>query len=169
MPPERRAVTSAERGPVREIAWRELFPWLSLVGTVRLAMQFRILATSALAVFLTLAGWWLLAKIFSNGLDDSWRAAYQSCPWESNPSVERGAIPLPTPPGDISAPPLLGQFPRQPFLDGWWQLSAPARQIFLQGLDVTKFVFLLLCTLWAAAVWAFFGGAITRFAAMQLA
>ncbi len=41
--------------------------------------------------------------------------------------------------------------------------------VFRTGLSVSSLAFVVFCGLWAVAVWAFFGGAITRIAAVQLA
>lgn len=172
MPEEHRTATTTQRGPVREIAWRELFPWLSIAGTVRMGLQVRVLVPAAAAVLLTVFGWWLLGKVFAAGIGEPWREAYSTCPWEANASGTSVRFVPPVVPehrGILVSDPHLGLFPAQPFLDAWLQLSAPFRQIFRNDLSLSKFTFLLLCGLWAAAVWGLFGGIVTRLAAMQLA
>ncbi|MFH1265026.1 MAG: hypothetical protein ABIK89_04820 [Planctomycetota bacterium] len=62
--------------------------------------------------------------------------------------------------------PVLGT---EPFLGTWEQFSLPFVEMFRSDVTVTRLVFLLLCGLWALAIWAFFGGAITRVAAVELA
>lgn len=56
-----------------------------------------------------------------------------------------------------------------PIAGGWSILSRPFIGLFHRGASITAFSFLLLCALWTAAVWALFGGAITRLAAVRLA
>jgi hypothetical protein len=70
-----------------------------------------------------------------------------------------------------------------PFLGTWGQLSRPLREVFgfpiftgngatLQageGSPIANLACFLLCGLWGLVVWAFFGGAITRSAAVELA
>ena len=51
----------------------------------------------------------------------------------------------------------------------WSQLSRPFRKIFGAKVTLAGLAYLLLCGLWALAVWAFFGGAITRLVAVRLA
>lgn len=48
-------------------------------------------------------------------------------------------------------------------------LSAPWVGLFDPAASLEEFVFLLLCAVWELVVWAFFGAAITRFAAVGLA
>src|SRR5215469_12874552 len=75
-------------GPVREIAWREVFPWLLLVRSFRVSIQVGQLLLAASGVLLTIGGWWLLANIF-NGTGErplkEWLTGpfYQSCPWRA--------------------------------------------------------------------------------------
>jgi hypothetical protein len=167
---------SNDHATLRHIAWREVFPWLHLVRAVGLAMRVRLLCLATLAVFLTIAGWAGVAYLFS-GSDDpavvQWREAYGSCPWKAVPQndpIPRNALASPLVfPNDTFSPPTLGQFPQSPYYDAWWQLSAPFRQLFSQDLTYVSLAFVVLCGLWVTIVGAFFGGAITRIATMQIA
>lgn len=52
----------------------------------------------------------------------------------------------------------------------WWvEFNWPMADLWRLGVPLSTWVFLLLGTLWTVAVWAFFGGAVTRLAAVQLA
>ena len=74
--------------------------------------------------------------------------------------------PPPFPPGPLLRP----EWPRaNPIIGTWFILSRPFLQLFDRGFSVTAFTVALLCGLWSAAVWALFGGAITRLAAVRLA
>lgn len=163
-----------ERGVVREIAWRECFPWLRLFDTLRFALKVRMLLPAAAGVLLTVFGWWLIGWVFSGTSDShltAWIESYGTCPWKAG---EMGGS-MPTPPtlapGGPFEPAAIGRFPASgtsPFTAAWWTLSAPARQLFDPELTFTGLAFLLLCLLWGLAVWALVGGVLTRMAAMQL-
>ena len=50
---------------LRSVAWTEIFPWLNIFKTFRLAIGFRSLVMSALAALLTVIGWWIFGHVFS--------------------------------------------------------------------------------------------------------
>ncbi|HWB13665.1 MAG TPA: hypothetical protein VG826_30850 [Pirellulales bacterium] len=187
-------------GPLREVAWQDIFPWLLLVRTFRISIQVWQLLLGASGVFLTIVGWWLLAWVFHGTAEQPLKewlgpSYYQSCPWKERegawPWQSAGAVPMSAVPADAlpvgepsqlagqqeagagyfpvwrSGPPQLGRYPSDPFLSVWAQLRAPFRQLFDERIGITGLAFLLCSCLWAAAVWALFGGAITRRAALQ--
>lgn len=168
---------SSQRTVVREIAWLEIFPWLLLVRAVGIAMRVRLLVLASLAVLLTIGGWGLLAWAFSGAdheppLMDA-EIFYESSPWQKyllppHPDPLRGLRPLALK-EEVFSPPQMGRFPDSPLHAGWWELSAPFRQLFDWQITFTGLAFLLLAGIWVTAVWAFFGSAITRMAAMQVA
>ena len=49
---------------VREVAWSELFPWLMLLRSVRIALMARVLVLGAAGLIATVIGWWLLRRHF---------------------------------------------------------------------------------------------------------
>ncbi|HUY93436.1 MAG TPA: hypothetical protein VMV10_32215, partial [Pirellulales bacterium] len=160
------------RGSVREIVWQEVFPWLLLLRSFRVALGWQLALGSA-GVLVTIFGWWALAKAFG-GTEETpladWIGAYQSCPWaDRNPVLGPPNIGAAVPEAWEQGPPRLGRFPTNPFIGPWRQLRAPFMSMFHEGLTFTGLAFLLLVCLWAAAVWALFGGAITRRAALALA
>ena len=53
-----------ERDTVRRIAWRELFPWLLILRSFRLAISPPVLLLAALGTLLTPLGWGLAAELF---------------------------------------------------------------------------------------------------------
>ena len=78
---------SEDRGAVREVVWRELFPSLCLLRVPRLAASFRALALAALALVGMVAGWRMIGGVFSNSTDpvlQAWIAADQPWPWEGS-------------------------------------------------------------------------------------
>lgn len=161
---------------VRSVAWSELFPWLSLFRTFRLAIGFRVLLLSAAGVISMVVGWWFLATIFS-GTDDpelqEWTKACKECVWVD----PRGMEPASRPWSDVVQPGASGAARtlwsgHDPFFFSWGRLSEPFVNIF--GLLHTQspwtgLLLFTLCGLWALVVWAFFGGAITRIVALRLA
>lgn len=81
------------QGPLRAIAWREVFPWLLLVEVFRLAKSLKMLLLGSLGVLLTASGWWVLAWLFSGAsaeeIPAEWLRAYRSCPWSELSSARR--------------------------------------------------------------------------------
>lgn len=169
-------------GTLRAVAWTEICPWLKLFRCFRLAIRFRLLLLSAIAILLTFSGWSVLGIVFS-GSGDTYIAEqiepYQGCPWQALTSLvpdrpqlpreSRGAASaVPASPSILARAraPALGT---EPFLGTWEQFSRPFFEMFRSDVTLTRLVFLLLCGLWALAIWAFFGGAITRVAAVELA
>src|SRR3954468_10869034 len=51
-------------GAIRAIAWRELFPWLILFRTFRIAISPTLLAVATVAVLVTSLGWRLSGVVF---------------------------------------------------------------------------------------------------------
>jgi hypothetical protein len=69
---------------VRTIAWREVFPWLSLFRVFRVAIAARTLLLAAAGVLITATGWNLIGGIF--GTDSpatAWLEPFVRCPWEA--------------------------------------------------------------------------------------
>ncbi|NUQ63125.1 MAG: hypothetical protein HUU20_11665 [Pirellulales bacterium] len=174
-------------GTLRSVAWLELFPWLGIFRCFRLAIGFRMLLLGAAGMLLTVSGWALLGFLFSGSPEVAQQVEpYDGCPWLALTSL------VPERPLGPSLPPHLPEAgesselvaPSQSYLlrepgPVWWlaepiygtweQLGRPARDLFDARVSWTRLVFLLLAVLWAIAVWAWFGGAITRVAAVRLA
>jgi len=164
-----------DNGTLRSVAWSEICPWLGIVRAFRLAISVRVLTLAAAGIFLTLCGWAVLGNVF---LEDSetpeWISAGSVSPW----TAVDGAVPnrfaapdVPNPTkhdGFALAPTAWKAY--DPFFGSWAHLSRPLWDVFLcPDLGVRRLACLLLCGLWSLAVWAFFGGAITRIAAVGLA
>lgn len=154
-----------DRSTLRAVAWHELFPWLALLRAFRLAIGFRVLALSALAILLTVSGWSLLAKIFSE--DTLPEFSRFSCPWTGlcsmvpdQPTV-LGMLPVDRP--GVPEPKM------EPMSFAWYSLSVPALRSFEVETKLPRLAGLVLCGLWGLAVWALFGAAITRILAVQVA
>ncbi|MGA2253970.1 MAG: hypothetical protein ABSG53_04855 [Thermoguttaceae bacterium] len=160
---------------LRAIQWSAILPWLSIVKSFRLAVTLRLMTFGAVAVLLTLLGWWTLAEIFSHGgdLNSSWSSAFgNQSAWQV---IDR------TVPSRPFARDIL------PYASGldihdwgpirtWAVLSQPVWLLLSiqpatagESLTFRDFLSLLLSSVWSLAVWAYFGAAISRVAAVQLA
>jgi hypothetical protein len=148
---------------VRKVAWAELFPWLALVRTFRVAISLRVLVLGALGLLLTLFGWALLGKVFSG---NEQAAGYSKQILVESPWTKTGGWT----PSQFSVKTAV-EAPTDPVLGVWLHLGRPVWLIFRDGskLNVASLACLMLSALWAMAVWALLGGAISRMAAVQLA
>jgi hypothetical protein len=160
----------SDSGTIRTVVWKELCPWLSIFRVFRLSIAFAAILFGAAAILLTAIGWAVLATVFSTTTPGTeWLAPYGNCPWRAVTSV------VPDQPALPSAMPMIHwseahQGPREPVFSSWATLNAPlVNGLSTAGLSVRATACLVLCGLWGAAIWAFFGAAITRMAAVQLA
>jgi hypothetical protein len=159
-------------GTVRRVAWPEIFPWLGLGRAFRVAISLRVLVFGAVGFFLTLEGWWALAKVLPphHQPPPSPYAEIGDSSWPKPGQQVLQTLP-PTPPGAPQAG--LGvviQPAAVPLLGAWMHLTRPAWIILRDGYRAPPAVaYCVLALLWATAVWALFGGAISRVAAVQLA
>jgi hypothetical protein len=155
-----------ERPTLRSVDWLELFPALRLFSALRMALNFRALVLAALALAGVAAGWRLCGVIFADP-DDALLAnqiaANGYWPWERPEWILFDVAPDPNAPWWSYSPVVLA----------WMHISAPFVQIFdvenFERLRFTHVVYLLSCALWSLLVWSFFGGAITRQAAVATA
>ncbi len=213
---------------LRAIRWSEIFPWLSIAKSFRLAVTLRLLTFGAAAVLLTLLGWSAIAGLFSHeetveingeGVTKAFPPGLEGL--AQNPRVEKnGEKSTKTVPNSSWTSEFPGQSPWQvidhtvpnrpfgdlvpnpemsatfgfdwrgmkirdrggPLFHTWALLSRPVWRIlsiptpvagywFTEGESMTAgdFLSLLLSAVWSLAVWAYFGAAISRVAAVQLA
>ncbi len=146
-----------ERGVLREIAWREVFPWISIVRCARLAFSPRLLALAALGLFATVLGWRWIGDLYPDSpATTPWIQADQAWPWET----QLGSLPPLTFNG---LNPILN-----PVLETGRRLSDPFVRMFTPGITFWPFTYCLLCALWELAVWALVAGAIARIVALAL-
>ena len=167
-----------DRGKLRQVAWTELFPWLLLGRSLRLATQARLLGLAAVALALTVGGWWFFGQLFAGTSDEQltqWIEAYSRGPVLSlsapEPTIDemRKAEPgIRGPENPLVGPAAVGRPHQNPITAAWYNLSGPFRQLFEPRLSLAGLAFLLLCALWVDLVWSFFGGVITRLVALQV-
>jgi len=161
-----------ERGTLRAIAWQEAFPALRIFSALRMALNFKALVLAAIAVAGMTAGWRTLGQIFADPDNPELARAIQqhnAWPWHrplSAPGVDEITTPRAWP-------------AESPLLLAWDEMSGPLRQLYGVHPDpyhpyrpapsFASFGYLLCCALWGLLIWAFFGGAITRLAAVAFA
>ncbi len=144
---------------VREVAWAEACPWLCLFRAFRLAIGVRLLLLAAVAMLLTGATWALIDLAFSGNE----RVGEQiACPWIGLADLvpDKPSLPSSLSEATDRSDPLVGS---------WQLLSKPFLRIFSERFTVANLAYQLLRGLSALAIWAFFGAAITRTVAVQLA
>ncbi|MGQ9576450.1 MAG: hypothetical protein ACUVUC_14150 [Thermoguttaceae bacterium] len=182
------ATEQQEQEKLRKVAWSELFPWLILARCFRIAIQLRLLFLSAIGVFLMIGGWTLLSLIFwgqepiARDIQQigghPWAGVTQAIPDRPSLLGDLCWAGLPEPGATLlkrakPTDPLVGSFEHlsRPFRDVFsWRLSQTGKETdSLRSSMVAWVAFGLACGLWAVAVWAFFGGAVSRAAAVELA
>lgn len=156
-----------DAGPIRKVAWLEVFPWLMLLRGIRQALDSRKMLLAALALLINWAGWWAISWAFSGKADDLHLEggvdAYSRRPWDALAGFnlwpfERVADPV-VEGGSWSV--------SNPLVDPARRLSDPFRRLFSAGLTVTGLAHAALAALWALLVWSPFGAAITRIAGVE--
>ncbi len=170
-------MSEAQSTTVRAVAWKEVFCWVNVFRAFRIAAGVRVLALAAVGTLLTAIVWWFFGMLFLPAEDapsaaTAWLAPYRVCPWKT--VTEQFVPDKPILPGvperlDHLVPPVETWQPRDPLFGSWSQLTRPLWSIFDLHIGLREFVCLALCGLGAAAVWALFGGAISRIAAVELA
>ena len=149
-----------EQGVIRRISWRDLFPWLILFRTFRIAISPALLALATVASILSYYGWRLAGLIFIPRPDgQSWLAQREVIPGVANSTI-RDDLPAATADWLPSAPTAI--------LEGYFELAEPLARLFRLELTLGQTAYFAFGTLWTLAIWAFVGGAITRRAVVQL-
>jgi hypothetical protein len=199
-----------DKAALREVHWRQLFPWLAIFRTFGIALDLKKMALGAAGALVTACGWWILATLFQSAASDNTQveqiaAEVSHWPWDQgewtgfgsgavDPRVHR----LLTDQRDMLSAGMTRELeqalrsrPQFELVDGilkspvqslmhlgtnWefvlkpvTELVRPFRGIFGRQSGFVAAIFSLLCGIWGAVVWAFFGGAITRIAAIQFA
>ncbi|MCH8046042.1 MAG: hypothetical protein IID44_20195 [Planctomycetes bacterium] len=178
-----------DRLVIRHIEWRDVCPGLILLRAFRVATRPRLLLLAVAAMLLTTFGWNMFGLMFS-GSDDRYLQQtehgqpgalvdlYNQWPWEwARPAAftwrvdshadrtERPADELRRYRGELAPLAQIRCFLYMATLDG--QAAGGSEDKAPTG--IARTTYLLLCFLWAVAVWGGFGGAITRLASVELA
>lgn len=145
--------------------WNQIFPVAILLRAMRLAVSARALLLTAAALVFTFFGWWLTGRMFQVADDAAWNltspAGTSWWPWaQPNPPGLAGAL--------ESWNPLAAAW-SQTVVPAWRQLSRPLAMAFEPPMAAGDVAYLVICGLWAMAVWAYLGEAVSRGAAVALA
>ena len=174
---------SASCGTLREVIWQDICPWLILRRTFRLAISMHVLLLCAVALIGVSAGWKVIGTLF-DGTDDPVVGMciidYQDWPWANLEVPDRVEVDVSSlADGTVAAGPLRTVAGRIPYVGPWltsgpvpgvWAyLTDPFVRLFRADVSVVGLAYFSLCCLWEALVWALFGGAVTRIAALDLA
>jgi hypothetical protein len=180
--------------PLRAISWLDLCPWLLVVRAPAITLRLEVLFLATLGGILTSAAWWLAGVVFYfNGppTADDVRAAggsetraaeatsfgslyFHLQSWPGSPKLDerenarrntniRNDLPFAT----FVWSSLTGTMD-EPFHAAWRRLAGPYVELFSLHITLRQFLYLLTGGLLTLAVWAVFGGAISRCAVMQL-
>ena len=174
----------AERAVLREISWRDVCPWLVIFRTFGLARSAPVLLLATLGALVTPVGWrvgeWAFVDEATQDEDPDFRGAVrENAEWPGERqavwSPEAGARPasvrqiLTT--GRLAPNNIEVTFTRfvQPYAALLGIRLDPDRRFDSEKPpDAGEAAYYIFGLLWTLAVWGFFGGAITRMAAVKL-
>jgi hypothetical protein len=148
---------STQPGVVTAVRWSELCPWLLLVKALRVAVLVRVLLLAVAGVWATQWGWWAIeGALLPEGVRPLTSITERAGPPGAGIQIE-------IQPYDVVRENVwLG-----PFVHGWAWLIQPLTHLPFSPSWGVAFCFTLE-GVWVMAVWALFGGAIARIAALYL-
>ena len=126
----------SREGTIRSVAWRDVFPWVLLVRTLRISLRVPVLLTAFAGYLLTLLGGWLIGGVLFADVEDPWIGPWHreflapvSAGWLEQPAGIPGGRALnrppfaaeyvaspPVEPGSLRVPGTPGQPHRQPII-----------------------------------------------------
>ncbi len=142
-----------ERGVLRRIAWRELFPWLIIFRAFRLSISPPLLAVATLAVMLTYVGSWVGSVFLIQKVGEEWKIVAPPAPRLAEQTPPAMARYLP---GEGSSA-----------NEGYFRLADPVYGVFRREMTMNQAAYFVFVSLWSLAVWALAGGIITRRAVVE--
>lgn len=153
-----------DRGVLRGIAWREIFPWLMILRTFRTAVAPSVLLAAAAGTLVTPLARYVGAYVFLNADDREAMRTFASID---------GYPPAPPPGASIATQvpqAIEGYLPHVPSAieEAYFGYVEPFWRLFHLDLPLRHAAFYVFVSLWTIAVWAFFGGIITRLAVNRL-
>jgi hypothetical protein len=158
-----------DRGVIRAVAWRDLFPWLVIFRTFRLAKTMPMLFLATLGAVLAPAGWRVGEALFvAESVLQTDPGFAQLVDNNRRWPGQRSTLPAPNDgrvPHSIREIVATSPDPLEPI---YLQFVAPAARLFQSPLSVTQAAYCALGLLWMLIVWGFFGGAMTRIAVVKL-
>jgi hypothetical protein len=158
---------------LRGVAWSELCPWLCIFRAFRIAVGVRVLLLGAVAILLTSVVWGVFGWIFySDSEVPSWIHPFRENSWVAVTDKMVPDVPWPLSGSGtdrIHSSMVDDGNTTNPVFEPWALLSQPLWRVFNLQATKSDLACLLLCGASSLAIWAFFGAAITRIAAVQLA
>ena len=151
---------------LRDVAWSELFRWLLLLRSVRIALMARVMVLGAIGLICTTLGWRAIGWVFSASTDPvlaQWHEDIRYWLWDKTPEFSIAT-------SVHSADELFGAATRgliEAPVTLWLYLAEPFVDLFRSDLTAIGFLCLLFCGIWELLVWGLIGGAITRIAALK--
>ena len=171
-------VKSNVRLMLRDVSWRDVFPWLVILRSFSLAISVPALFLATVAAFLTPVGWRCAEKLLldpmamdaelveiveRHGQWPSQRAEHASL------SLDGQAVSKDSPSGPIKNLAMAAIHLTPNRIESVVEYySQPIRRLFSHKSTFAESCYLLFGSLWTTCVWAFFGGAITRIAVVKL-
>lgn len=146
---------------VRQISWRDVFPWLLLVRVFRVAISPGPLILATVAVILCSLSWWTAGFLFLSKKDF---AAEQRPILLSLPYQVRLRALLELPPAVAETLPAGSETAAYPY----WDLTEPVRRLFESATPFRHVMYYLAGSLVAIVIWSFVGGVIARKALVEL-
>lgn len=147
------------------LRWNQIFPVRMLLRAMRLAVSIRALVLTTFALAATFGGWWVAGRIFQVADEAPWNLtnpmAPNCWPWWQPHALSAA--------DELESWTAVAPDWNQTVVPAWRQLSRPLAGSFNPRLDLGDYAYLLVCGLWGIGVWAFFGGAVVRGAAVALA
>ncbi len=148
-----------ERGVIRSISWRDLFPWLILLRTFRISIHPALLAAATAATLVAPIGWWAGGWLFLSEWDEESKRYVVQYPHDHGLAL---ADQLPPVARDYLPEAATGLV--EPFL----RLADPVRHLFHVNGTIRETAYYVFGSLWSLAIWALVGGFITRYAIQRL-
>ncbi|MEX0818904.1 MAG: hypothetical protein WD070_04905 [Pirellulaceae bacterium] len=153
-----------EVGVVRRVVWREILPWLIIFRAFRLSVSLPILSLATVGWLLTPVGSQIASALFLGSgdatttgfavpLNESTVAYGAFAPYDSTLDI----------PGFVQV-----AWASNPIVHVYQHFTDPFVQLFDRSNTVRETAYHLFRGMWSIAIWAFFAGAITRIATVQL-
>ncbi|MCH5376798.1 MAG: hypothetical protein JJ992_22760, partial [Planctomycetes bacterium] len=156
---------AAERIVVREISWREVFPWLIIFRTFGLAISMPVLFLATMGAVLTPLGWRLSEACFIQSETYESDAAFARV-LEANRHWPSQAVP-----NDGRYPESIAEvLYTQPNLvePVFRRFTDPLARLFTAPWNLRQAGYYLIGTFWMLLIWGFYGGTISRMAIVKL-
>jgi hypothetical protein len=154
---------------LRDVAWNELVPWVSLSRCVWIALMPRVLFLGAVGLVLVTAGWQVISSGFQgsdNPVLQEWLTVGCAWAWQDAAQFAVAAADSPRSARELFATTFQELINAPIFL--WRHLTRPFMLSFDGQVSFTGLWCLLLCGIWEILVWALIGGTISRIAALRL-